>query len=117
MALKIRLRQQGRKNHLVYRLVLTDTRSPRDGKYLEMLGWYNPNEKDEQKVCNVEESRVRHWLAMGAEITTKAKVLISKEAPEVIKEYQGNKTAALAKVCEKKRLLRKRQREIAVAKK
>lgn len=117
MALKIRLRQQGRKNHLVYRLVLTDSRAPRDGKYLEMLGWYNPNETNQEKVCNVEEARVRHWLAMGAEITTKAKVLINKEAPEVIKEYQSKKLSALAKTCEKKRALRRKKKEIAPASK
>ena len=46
MALKIRLRQQGRKNRPFYRLVLTDSRTPRDGKYVEALGWYNPIEKD-----------------------------------------------------------------------
>ncbi len=44
MALKIRLRQQGRNNRPFYRLVVTDVRSPRDGKYVEMLGWYNPFE-------------------------------------------------------------------------
>jgi small subunit ribosomal protein S16 len=45
MALKIRLRQQGRKNRQTYRLVVTDIRNPRDGKYLEMIGWYNPFNK------------------------------------------------------------------------
>ena len=44
MALKIRLRAQGRNNRETYRLVVADGRSPRDGKYMEMLGWYNPFE-------------------------------------------------------------------------
>ena len=46
MALKIRLRQQGRNNRPFYRLVVTDARSPRDGKYVEALGWYNPFEAE-----------------------------------------------------------------------
>jgi small subunit ribosomal protein S16 len=46
MALKIRLRQQGRNNRPFYRLVVADVRSPRDGKYLEALGWYNPFEAE-----------------------------------------------------------------------
>ena len=45
MALKIRLRQQGKTNHLMYRLVVVDSRAPRDGKYLEMVGKYNPHLK------------------------------------------------------------------------
>ena len=46
MALVIRLRQQGRNNRQTYRVVVVDSRYPRDGKYLEMLGWYNPCEKN-----------------------------------------------------------------------
>jgi len=111
MALKIRLRQQGRKNRLVYRLVLTESRNPRDGKYIEMLGWYNPHDKDDAKVCKVEEARVRHWLLQGAEITPKAKVLVSREAPEVIKEYHARRVEALAKACAKRKALRGKKQE------
>jgi small subunit ribosomal protein S16 len=111
MALKIRLRQQGRKNSIVYRLVLTDSRSPRDGKYLEMLGWYNPQGKGEENCCSLSEERVRHWLSMGAEVTHKAKLLINREAPEVIREYQNKRVAAMAKACQKKRILRRRKHE------
>ncbi len=48
MVLKIRLRQQGRTNRQTYRLVVTDIRNPRDGKYLEMIGWYNPFSQKEK---------------------------------------------------------------------
>ena len=51
MALKIRLRQQGRKNRPFYRMVVTDVRAPRDGKYCEALGWYNPFETELDKLC------------------------------------------------------------------
>ena len=44
MALKIRLRKQGRNNRASYRVVVADSRSPRDGKYVEKLGWYDPCE-------------------------------------------------------------------------
>jgi small subunit ribosomal protein S16 len=113
MALKIRLRQQGRKNHIVYRLVVTDVRAPRDGKYLEMLGWYNPHDKSTENGCNLSEERVRHWLALGAEVTPKAQVLITKEAPQVIKEYLAKRTAVMAQKCQKKRELRRKKKEPA----
>ena len=50
MALMIRLRQQGRTNRQTYRLVVTDKKNPRDGKYIEMLGWYNPHEENEKNL-------------------------------------------------------------------
>ena len=49
MALKIRLRQQGRAKRAFYRLVVTDSRAPRDGKYLEAVGWYNPVEVEQEQ--------------------------------------------------------------------
>lgn len=83
MALKIRLRQQGRKNSLVYRLVLADVRSPRDGKYIESLGWYHPRAVEgEQQLC-VDSARVLHWLERGAILTEKADKLVQRVAPEV----------------------------------
>ena len=66
MALKIRLRRQGRKNHPFYRLVLIDARNPRDGKYKENLGWYDPFEAEEEKNLLVQADRVAHWLSQGA---------------------------------------------------
>jgi len=109
MALKIRLRQQGRKNLRVYRLVLTDSRSPRDGKYIETLGWYNPYESEAEKSLKVEGERVKHWLDLGAVLSEKAEKLVKQGAPQVIEALREKQAAARMKVCAKKRALRKRK--------
>ena len=95
MALKIRLRQQGRKNHLTYRLVLTDERKPRDGKYIELLGWYKPQEKE--NTVSVEGERIDHWLKHGAQLTEKARSLVKQAAPAVIKDLDARVLAKKAK--------------------
>jgi small subunit ribosomal protein S16 len=114
MALKIRLRQQGRKNQIVYRLVLTDSRSPRDGKYIETLGWYNPIESEPEKTLHVEADRLQHWLNLGAILTEKAASLVKRGAPEVISAYQKKQVEARAKACLKRKESRKRK-ELATA--
>jgi len=84
MALKIRLRQQGRNNRAFYRLVVTDVRSPRDGKYVEAVGWYDPIAK-EDKSLSLKTDRIQHWLNEGAELTERAESLVLKAAPEIIR--------------------------------
>jgi small subunit ribosomal protein S16 len=104
MALKIRLRQQGRTNHTTYRLVVTDIRYPRDGKYIEMLGWSRPFDQAGQK-SSVNGERIEYWLNQGAEISDNAKILVSKLAPSVIDAYN--------KRLEKKRVAIREQRKAA----
>ncbi len=113
MALKIRLRQQGRKNNLVYRLVLSDSRSPRDGKYIELLGWYNPHETEADKNLKVDGSRVLHWIEQGAQLTEKAQQLVKRGAPEVIAQLQKKVQEKQAKLCDKKKALRKKEAALA----
>lgn len=84
MALVIRLRQQGSKNRQTFRLVVTDKRAPRGGKYLEMLGWYQPLLSNEKNGF-VNSDRVEYWLRHGAEITDKAKSLLKRFAPQALK--------------------------------
>lgn len=108
MALKIRLRQQGRTNHTTYRLVVTDTRYPRDGKYIEMLGWSRPFET-KGETCNVKGDRIAYWLSQGAQISDNAKILVSKLAPSVIDAYK--------KQVEQKRVAVREQRKAARRKK
>lgn len=86
MALKIRLRQQGRKNALCYRLVVTDSRNPRDGKYVESLGYYQPQQADDRMV-QINAERLQHWLSLGAEMTEKSRALVKKNEPEVYSWY------------------------------
>jgi small subunit ribosomal protein S16 len=103
MALKIRLRQQGKTNRLTYRLVLTEDRSSRDGKYVEMLGWYNPHEKTDDKQLHIESERVRHWLNQGAILTDKSAALLKRVAPEVIKEQTAKRVAKRLRTAAKRK--------------
>ena len=67
MSLKIRLSRAGTKKRPFYRLVVADTRSPRDGRFLERLGTYDPMlPKDHPERVRLKEERIRHWLGVGA---------------------------------------------------
>ena len=70
MAVAIRLSRGGAKKRPYYRIVVSDTRSPRDGKYLEQIGTYNPMmPKDSGERVKLDEDRARHWLSVGAQPT------------------------------------------------
>ncbi len=86
MALKIRLRQQGRNNQQTYRLVVTDVRTRRDGKYIEMLGWYAPLATGQEAMVQAE--RVTHWLQQGAELSERARELLGRTAPDVVRWHE-----------------------------
>lgn len=107
MALKIRLRQQGKKNQNTYRLVLTDVHYRRDGKYIEMLGWYNPQESDLEKMVFILGERVGHWLSQGAQISERAEALMDKVFPQVMASYRQKRVAALAKACARRKMRKK----------
>jgi small subunit ribosomal protein S16 len=62
---RIRLRRMGAKKQPTYRFVVTDGRTPRDGRFIEILGHYNP--RTEPKTVVVDETKVREWLAKGAQ--------------------------------------------------
>ena len=69
MSLKIRLARAGAKKRPFYRIVVADSRSPRDGRYIEKVGTYDPLlPRDGERVTLVEE-RVKHWLSVGAQPT------------------------------------------------
>lgn len=103
MALKIRLRQQGRTNHTLYRLVLTDCRAPRDGKYLEMLGWYNPLESEQERMIFVDAPRVQHWLDLGAQMSENVEALLRKNAPSIIRAEKDKQLQRCAKALAKRK--------------
>jgi len=70
MSLKIRLSRGGAKKRPFYRIVLADSRSPRDGKFLEKLGTYNPMlPHDHAQRLILNEERIKHWLGVGAQPT------------------------------------------------
>ena len=80
---KIRLVRHGRKRRPFYRVVAADVNAPRDGKFLEILGTYNPVEKDESKELTLKIDRVDHWLSVGAQPTDTAAALIKKFKAQV----------------------------------
>ncbi len=76
MAVKIRLRRMGAKKAPFYRVVVADSRSPRDGRFIEELGFYDPTK--ETTVFSVDEDKVKQWIANGAQPTETVKVLLKK---------------------------------------
>ncbi len=101
MALTIRMRQQGANSRQRFRLVVTDSRNPRDGKYLEMVGWYNPFGADDKNYF-IDVPRVEYWLGNGAQISDRVKSLVKRFAPEVVQKLTQKKVAKVAKKREKR---------------
>ena len=67
MAVKIRLRRMGQKKNPFYRIIVADSRSPRNGRFIEEIGTYDPN--TDQSTFNVDEELAKKWLANGAQPT------------------------------------------------
>jgi small subunit ribosomal protein S16 len=79
MSLKIRLARAGAKKRPFYRIVVADSRSPRDGRYIEKLGTYNPLlPRDAEGRVVIVEERVKHWMAQGAQPTDRVLRFLDK---------------------------------------
>lgn len=79
MSVAIRLSRGGAKKRPYYRIVVTNSRSPRDGKYLEQVGVYNPVlAKDDENRVKLVEDRVRYWLGVGAQPTDRVARMLDK---------------------------------------
>jgi small subunit ribosomal protein S16 len=76
MAVKIRMTRTGANKDISYRVVATDSRSPRDGKNLEIVGWYDPTKKG--STFGLKMDRVDHWISKGALVSDTVKSLIKK---------------------------------------
>jgi small subunit ribosomal protein S16 len=79
MAVRIRLTRMGTKKRPVYRIVAADSRSPRDGRYIERLGSYDPRLPDDhpQRVV-LNEERIRYWLSVGAQYSDRVARFLDK---------------------------------------
>jgi small subunit ribosomal protein S16 len=77
MAVRIRLKRIGTKNRPVFRIVVADGRSPRDGRFIEELGTYNPQQKGNDNVT-LDLERAQYWLGKGAQPTETAASLIKR---------------------------------------
>lgn len=78
MAVRIRLKRFGSKNRDQWRVVVTDSRMPRDGRFIEEVGYYDPVPADEKIV--LKEDRLNHWIAQGAQPSDTVKSLIKRAA-------------------------------------
>ena len=74
---KIRLRRMGAKKAPYYRIIVADSRSPRDGRFIEELGTYDPMAEGEQKI-KVDMERAKYWIANGAQPTETVRGLLKK---------------------------------------
>jgi small subunit ribosomal protein S16 len=88
MAVSIRLRREGAKNRPYYKVVVADSRSPRDGKFIELIGTYDPKKSDHNSTLKLD--RIDHWISQGAQPSDTVRSLIKKNktqsasaAPEV----------------------------------
>ena len=76
MAVKIRLRRIGAKKDPFYRIVVADSRYPRDGRFIEEIGYYDPTV--EPSVLKVDAEKAKKWIANGAQPTDTVKVILKK---------------------------------------
>jgi small subunit ribosomal protein S16 len=104
VALKIRLSRGGVKKHPFYRMVVTDSRNPRDGEFLERVGSYDPflpNENPSRVVANAD--RVKYWISVGAKLSDRVATLLSRlqicEKPPIVETPK--KSAPKKKTAEK----------------
>jgi len=77
LAVKLRLKRMGKKKQPIYKVVAADSRSPRDGKFIEAIGLYNP--KTEPATVEIKETRAMYWLNNGAQPTLTVKNLLSQK--------------------------------------
>ena len=87
MAVKLRLRRIGKKKQPIYKVVAADSRSPRDGKFLEAIGLYNP--LTDPLTLEIKEDRALYWLNVGAQPTDTVKSLLSQKGIILKKELQS----------------------------
>lgn len=96
MAVRIRLRRQGSKNNPYYRIVVADARHPNQGRFIESIGWYDPNR--DGRNFDIESDRVDYWVSKGAQVSDTVNSFIKRKRknPDVKPAAAGDKPAAPA---------------------
>ena len=87
MATKIRLQRGGRKGYAVYRIVIADARAPRDGRFTEKIGMYNPNTNPATVELNFD--RALYWVEVGAQPTDTVRNILKREGVYMMKHLKG----------------------------
>ena len=103
MAVKMRLKRMGAKKRPFYRIVVADSRFPRDGRFIEELGYYSPIENP--TVVKVDKELVLKWLNNGATPTDTVRDILSKEG--ILKEFHEAKMSKKAKTQKKEKTSKK----------
>jgi small subunit ribosomal protein S16 len=106
LAVKLRLRRQGKKKQPIYKIVAADSRSPRDGKYIEAIGLYNP--LTHPSSVDIKEDRALYWLNNGAQPTDTVKNLLSQKGI-LLEKHLKKKGVSDEKILEAKEELQKRR--------
>ncbi|MBA4749228.1 MAG: 30S ribosomal protein S16 [Alphaproteobacteria bacterium] len=116
MALKMRLARAGAKKRPYYRIVVTDARNPRDGRFIEKVGTYNPMvERDHADRIRLVEDRVRHWLACGAQPTDRVARFLGDKGITPKPEYRNDPQQSAPKKRAQERLKEKAEKAAAAA--
>ena len=101
--LKIRLSMGGAKKRPIYKIVIADSRFPRDGRFIEKLGFYNPLlPKDKKERISIEEKRVKHWLSKGAQPTMRVARILGEMGMMPMPAKGNNPQKAIPKKDRKK---------------
>lgn len=79
MAVKLRLKRFGRRHRSCYRLNAMDGRSPRDGRVIEELGWYDPEVTEAEKQTSLNRERIEYWLSVGAQPSETVRDLLTRQ--------------------------------------
>ncbi len=82
MAVRMRLTRVGSKKNPIYRVVVADSRSPRDGRFIEIVGRYNP--QTDPSTIELDEAKVADWLAKGAQPSDSVRRLIGAALPDLV---------------------------------
>lgn len=93
MSVKIRLSRVGGKKNPIYRVVVADSRMPRDGRFIEVIGRYNP--QTEPSMVQIDQEKALKWLANGAQPSQTVEKLLRIEG--IRKEFQDNKEKYISK--------------------
>ncbi len=79
MSVRLRLKRLGRTHRSFFRLAAMDSRSPRDGRVLEELGYYDPANKNKDQQLKLNEERIKYWLGVGADPSETVAKLLKKQ--------------------------------------
>ncbi|MDR3518794.1 MAG: 30S ribosomal protein S16 [Azospirillaceae bacterium] len=104
MALKIRLTRGGAKKRPFYSIIITDSRNPRDGRFIEKVGTYNPMlAKEHPDRVTLKADRIQHWLSVGAQPTERVTLFLARAelVPAPVRAVTPKKSAPKAKAQER----------------